>query len=70
MENGTSQKILRLGIHARGYIRLTDSFVLREIWRQLNGFPPVIDPIRDELNQILADGDKKSGDSDKEGDKR
>ena len=62
-----SQKILRLGIHARGYIKLADSFVLREIWRQLNGFPPVIDPIKDELNKVLknetadtsSDGDKK-----------
>jgi multidrug efflux pump subunit AcrA (membrane-fusion protein) len=54
-----TQRILRLGIHSRGYIRLADSFVLKEIWRQLNGFPPVIDPIKDELNQILGNGDKK-----------
>ncbi len=65
-----TQRILRLGINSRGYIRLADSFVLKEIWRQLNGFPPVVDPIRDELNQILANGDKKSEDGDKEGDKK
>lgn len=68
--NWPSQRILRLGIHSRGYIRLADSFVLKEIWRQLNGFPPVVDPIKDELNQILADGNKNSEDSEKEGDKK
>lgn len=49
-----SQKLLRLGIQARGYIKLADSFVLREIWRQLNGFPPAIDPIQDELTRVLS----------------
>jgi multidrug efflux pump subunit AcrA (membrane-fusion protein) len=48
-----SQNILRLGIHARGYIKMNDSFVGKEIWRQLNGFPPVVDPIKDELNKII-----------------
>lgn len=48
-----SQNILRLGVHAKGYIRLNDSFVLKEIWRQLNGFPPVLEPIKDELNKML-----------------
>lgn len=49
-----SQKILRLGVHAKGYIKLNDSFVFKEIWRQLNGFPPVLDPIQDELNRMLS----------------
>jgi multidrug efflux pump subunit AcrA (membrane-fusion protein) len=48
-----SQKILRLGVHAKGYIKLRDSFVLKEIWRLLNGFPPVLEPIQDELNRML-----------------
>ncbi len=50
-----SQKILRLGVHAKGYIKFKDTFVLKEIWRQLNGFPPVLEPIKDELNKMLND---------------
>jgi hypothetical protein len=49
-----SDKIIRLGVRAKGYIKLNDSFVLKEIWRQLNGFPPVKEPIQDELNKMLA----------------
>lgn len=48
-----SKKFLRLGVHAKGYIRLRSSFLLKEIWRQLNGFPAVIEPVRDELNKML-----------------
>ncbi len=48
-----SQKILRLGGHAKGYIKLSNSFIFKEIWRQLNGFPPVLEPIQDELNRML-----------------
>lgn len=48
-----SQKILRIGNHSRGFIQLSGSFVLREIWRQLNNFPAFQEPISDELNQIL-----------------
>jgi hypothetical protein len=48
------QNILRLGVHAKGYIKLKDSIVIKEIWRQLNGFPPVLDPIKDELNKMLT----------------
>ncbi len=50
-----SQNILRLGVHAKGYIKLRDSFVIKEIWRQLNGFPPTLEPIKDELNKMLVD---------------
>lgn len=49
-----SQNFLRLGVHAKGYIRLRDSFLLKEIWRQLNGFPPVLEPVKDELNRMLS----------------
>jgi multidrug efflux pump subunit AcrA (membrane-fusion protein) len=49
-----SQKIIRLGVRAKGYIKLNDSFVLKEIWRQLNGFPAVKEPILDELNKMLS----------------
>ena len=52
-----SQKILRLGVHAKGYIKLRDSFVFKEFWRQLNGFPPVLEPIQDELNRMLSSKD-------------
>lgn len=57
-----SQKILRLGVHAKGYIRLRNSFVFKEIWRHLNGFPPVLEPIEDELNRMLSE--KKSSKDD------
>ena len=50
-----SQKMLRLGVHAKGYIKFRDSFIFKEIWRQLNGFPPVLEPIKDELNKMLLD---------------
>ncbi len=49
-----SQNILRLGVNTKGYIKLRDSFVFQEIWRQLNGFPPVQEPIKDELNKMLS----------------
>ncbi len=51
-----SQKILRLGIHSRANIRMSDSFILKEIWRQLTGFPPVVEPFRDELNNMIKEG--------------
>lgn len=63
-----SQRILRLGIKSRGYIKLADSFVIKEIWRQLNSFPPVIDPIQDELNKMLAQ--EKSATEEDEGEKK
>ncbi len=49
-----SSKILRLGVHAKGYIKLSSSFVIKEIWRHLNGFPPILEPIKDELNTMLS----------------
>ena len=51
--NWPSQKLLRLGMHAKSYIKIRNSFVLREIWRIMNGFPPLQEPINDELNKIL-----------------
>lgn len=57
-----SQKILRLGVNAKGYIKLRDSIVFKEIWRQLNGFPPVMEPIQDELNKMLAVKDANKDD--------
>jgi biotin carboxyl carrier protein len=66
-----SQNILRLGINARGYITLSNSFIAREIWRQLNGFPPITDPIKDELNRMLQGTTygNEGGEKDKEKDK-
>jgi multidrug resistance efflux pump len=52
-----SQKILRLGVNVKGYIKLRDSFIIKEIWRQLNGFPPVLEPIQDELSKMLLEKD-------------
>lgn len=49
-----SQQLLRLGIHCRAYIKLNDSFILREVWRQLTGFPAVKEPFEDELNRMLS----------------
>lgn len=49
-----SEKILRLGLHGRGYIKLSDSFVLREIWRQLNDIPAIQDPFREEIEGQLS----------------
>lgn len=49
-----SDRILRLGNHARGYVTLSDSFVLRELWRVANGFPAFSEPIQDELNKMLS----------------
>lgn len=49
-----SQKILRLGMQAKGYIQLSESFVLREIWRRLNNFPAHQQPILEELQGQLS----------------
>jgi hypothetical protein len=57
---------LRPGAHAKGYITLANSFVLKEVWRQLTGLPPVSGPIKDELARMMKiyksdydDGDDK-----------
>lgn len=47
-----SQNILRVGLQAKGYIRLSDSFVLREIWRKLNDFPAVTSPYEREMKEL------------------
>lgn len=57
--NWPSSKIVRIGIHAKGYIGLTDTFILREIWRQLNNFPAYSAPIEDELERLLKGNEKK-----------
>ena len=51
--NWPSKKILRLGIHTKGYIQLADSFISRELWRKLNNFPAFPEPIQDELQKLL-----------------
>jgi len=60
-----SSKFLIPGSHSKGYIRLSDSFILKEIWRQLTGLPPVTEPIQDELNKLLRQ-EKKEYPEDKE----
>lgn len=44
---------LRPGAHVKGYITLANSYILREIWRQLTGLPAVKDPIKDELTRLM-----------------
>ena len=66
-EKWPGQNILRLGANAKAYISMRQTIVSWEIWRQLNHFPPVLDPIHDELNKILSKKEKEddSEDSDK-----
>lgn len=54
-----SSKIIRVGINAKGYIGLANTFILREIWRQLNNFPAYSAPIEDELERLLEGNKKK-----------
>lgn len=61
-----TQKILRLGVHAKAYIKLNDSFILKEIWRQLNGFPARLAPIEDELNKMLRPKEEKDKEESKD----
>jgi RND family efflux transporter MFP subunit len=51
---------LRPGAHVKGYITLANSFILKEIWRQLTGLPAVTQPIKDELSKMM---NKKLDDS-------
>lgn len=63
-EKWPGQNILRLGAHARAYISFRKTNISWEIWRQLNRFPPVLDPIKDELAKILTvkkDTDSEEG---------
>lgn len=57
-----SQNILRLGAKSRAYISLRKTNLLWEIWRQLNRFPPTLEPVKDELNKILSKSDKDEDD--------
>lgn len=56
-----SDAVLRLGLNARGFIRLSDSFVLREIWRHLNDIPALPDPFRAEVEELQTIGTMKKG---------
>lgn len=51
---------LRQGAHAKGYVTLANSYILKEVWRQLTGLPPVIAPLQDELNRMLVSGKTKA----------
>lgn len=57
-----SDSVLRLGLGARGIIRLTDSYILREIWRQLNDIPALAEPYRTEVQELGMHGSKSKGD--------
>ncbi len=43
-EEWPSQRFLRQGVRANGWVMLSQVRLGYEIWRQLNGFPPVISP--------------------------
>ena len=49
-----SSAFLRLNASARGMVTLGQTVIGLELWRQLNGFPPQQEPIRDELARLLA----------------
>ncbi len=53
-----SNAVLRLGLHARAYVRLSDSFILKEIWRKLNNIPAVAEPYRSEVGAMKNDQDR------------
>lgn len=61
-----SKNFLRPGAHAKGNIILTKSFIMKEVWRQLTGFPAVLEPIEDELNKLI----KQKYNSDSEGEEK
>lgn len=61
-ETWPSQNILRLGAKSRAYISLRETNLLWEIWRQLNRFPPTLEPVKDELNKILSKTDNENDD--------
>lgn len=54
-----SHAVLRLGLNARGIIRLSDSFVLREIWRHLNDIPALPEPFVSEIGELRTGKEKK-----------
>lgn len=54
-----SNQILRLGLHAKGYIRLSDSYIIRELWRKLNNFPAVPGPYQEEIREMKSGGKRK-----------
>lgn len=58
-----SKNFLRPGAHAKGNIIMTKSFIIKEVWRQLTGFPPVLEPIQDELNILLKEKPKNESES-------
>ena len=43
-EEWPSERFLRQGVRANGWVMLSQVRLGYEIWRQLNGFPPVISP--------------------------
>jgi multidrug resistance efflux pump len=51
--------VLRLGLHAKAYVRLSDSFILREFWRRLNNIPALPEPYRSEIEELTGTGKKK-----------
>jgi hypothetical protein len=57
-----SSAFLRLNASARGMVTLGETVIGLELWRQLNGFPPQQEPIRDELAKLLK-AKKESADA-------
>ncbi len=62
-----SQRFLRQGARANGWVLLNEVTVGFELWRQLNGFPPVAPP--QSAAAAMADKAKKDAKGDDKGDK-
>jgi multidrug efflux pump subunit AcrA (membrane-fusion protein) len=58
-ERWPSEKLLRQGMQSRGYIKIRNSIVIRELWRVLNGYPALTRPIQEELNFISSKNEDK-----------
>ena len=54
-----AQRFLRQGARANGWVLLNEVRLGYELWRQLNGFPPAVDPPKDAKGQLMAGAPKK-----------
>lgn len=66
-EKWPSNQFLRLGANARAFISLRETNLIGELWRQLNRFPPILEPVKDELRNML---EKKQKNSEEESDEK
>lgn len=57
-EDWPNTRYLRQGVRVKGWILLRQVSVGYELWRQFNGFPPVVDPPGSDPGMMTAKGDK------------